>query len=79
MIESIRFKCFRHSPYSPDNGPIDIRVFMLDKSHLSSWKFGNRPFFDIFVTETMKIVSTSDGLFYIEKGSKQVNKYLPVD
>ena len=57
VIHSIRFQRFRHPPYSPVMAPMDTRVFMLAKSHLSCRKFGNM---QILVTETVKIASYFD-------------------
>ena len=65
VIDSIRFKCFGHPPYSPDNGPnryLSFYVRLVTFKLLEIWKHG-RP---IFVSETMKIISNFDGLFYMD-------------
>ena len=67
VIDSSRFKCFRHPPYSPDNGPNGYQSFyvrLVTFKLLEIRKQAN--FCDIFVTETMKTVSIFDGLFYID-------------
>ena len=76
MIDSIRFKYFRHPPYSPDNDPnryTSFYVRLVTFTLLEIWK---QAIFDIFVTETMKIVSNSDGLFYIDICNKKIHRHM---
>ena len=54
VIDSIRFKCFKHPPYSPDNGPNRYPRFYV---RLVTFKLLEIRKQANFVMETMKIVS----------------------
>ena len=70
-IDSIRFQGWRHTPYGPDMGLMDIRVYIKPKSHLRNLETGK-----IFVTETMKIVSYFDKQFYIDIYNKWIHRHM---